>query len=216
VILFWQQLVQIPGFSQPCIALDCRLYVKLVYMTGDKHVYTTPYAHKHVFILSRYISPRPITDFVGSVLGKFQKHRDFILATCVKSLLYKEGTKFTIGKVENTVSNMPIFVRRLLESKRICLQDLRFIYIHNAKCCVTKMIMGVMHAHSSNNNCAISVRVCSRVSVFSRCYGCDRGTFSKINKFDRKLNILPSLGTNPHFRTLLHSPYGLDGVSDGE
>ena len=41
------------------------------------------------FILSGDISPRPVKDFVGSVLGKFQKHCDFILATIYAAVLGK-------------------------------------------------------------------------------------------------------------------------------
>jgi len=109
---------------------------------------------------------------------------------------------------------MPIVARRLLESKRICLQDMHFIYITHAKCCITKLMAGVTHSHHSNNSCAISLRLDGNTMIFSKCYGCDSFTFSGINKFDAKLNILPSLTTYTAFRTILHSPYGLDHVTD--
>jgi len=47
----------------------------------------------------------------------------------------------------------------LLESKRICLQDVRHIYIKHAKCCVTKLMAGIAHSHHSNNSRAKCFKV---------------------------------------------------------
>ena len=132
-----------------------------------------------------------------------------------KKLLYQEGTAFSIDKVEiNAIAMLPIVVLRLLESKRICLQDVRHIYIKHAKCCVTKLMAGITHSHHSNNSRAISVRLDGKTMMFTKCWGCDELVFSKINKIDGRLNILPSLRTNPAFHMILHSQYGLDRVVD--
>jgi len=140
---------------------------------------------------------------------------EWALPAYAKRLLYQEGTAFCIDKVEiNAIAMLPIVVLRLLESKRICLQDVRHIYIKHAKCCVTKLMGGVTHSHHSNNSRAISVRLDGKTMMFTKCWGCDEHVFSKINKIDGRLKFLPSLRTNPSFHMILHSQYGLDRVVD--
>ena len=123
-------------------------------------------------------------------------------------------TVFRISKVITTDEAMPVVARRLLERGCITLADMRFVYVMHAKCCVSQLMSGIHHSHSSNNGCAMAIRLEGRIDMYTRCYGCDQRMFSKINQYEK--NMLPSLSKNLAFRNIVQSPYGIDGVCDSE
>jgi len=133
----------------------------------------------------------------------------------IRKLFTQENTSFRVDKVESADRGMPLVVSRLLESKSIRLQDVRFVYITHPSCCVTRLMKCEDYHHHSNNTCAFSVLLRGKVLFFAKCYGCPQDTFGALAKMDPKLDVLPCLRTNTHFHTILHSPYGLDGVADG-
>ena len=52
--------------------------IKSVCMAGDTCVGTMAYAHKHVFLLPREISPGPVHRFSCVCLWNFQEHGVFV------------------------------------------------------------------------------------------------------------------------------------------
>jgi len=67
---------------------------------------------------------------------------------------------------------LPFVVRELLNCKIVQPGDVSFVYIENAKWCISKLMQAVKHHHHSNNACAIVVKVDNRVDIYARCYGC--------------------------------------------
>jgi len=71
----------------------------------------------------------------------------------------------------------------------------------------------VKHTHHSNNACAVAVNVDGRVDIYARCYGCKSSEYAALAKFDKN-KLLPSLAKNDAFRRIVHSPYGIECVTD--
>jgi len=74
-------------------------------------------------------------------------------------------------------------------------------------------MQAVKHCHRSNNACAVTVMVDGRVDIYARCYGCKTSEYAALAMFDKN-RLLPSLDTNYAFRRIVHSPYGIDCVTD--
>jgi len=129
--------------------------------------------------------------------------------------IFNDGThtKFTIREIRDT-DYLPPAVKLLLERKIVCPDDMCFVYIENAKWCISQLMQAVEHRHHSNNACAVAVFVDARLDIYARCYGCESCAYAKLGTFDPKTRTLPSLRENDGFRRVVHSLYGIDCVKD--
>jgi len=123
------------------------------------------------------------------------------------------STKITIREIRDT-DYLPPVVKLLLERKIVCPDDVCFVYMENAKWCISQLMNAVKHRHHSNNACAVAVFVDARLDIYARCYGCESCAYAKLGTFDAKTKMLPSLCTNDGFRRVIHSLYGIDRVKD--
>jgi len=122
------------------------------------------------------------------------------------------STQITIRPIGEKDALPPV-VRELLHRKIVQPADVSFVYIENAKWCISKLMQAVKHHHHSNNACAIAVKVDNRVDIYARCYGCKASEYAALTTFGKN-RLLPSLATNDAFRRIVHSPYGIDRVTD--
>ena len=122
-------------------------------------------------------------------------------------------TKITIREIRET-DPLPPPVRLLLERKAVSPDSVFFVYIQNAKWCISQLMKAIKHKHHSNNAYAVAVIVDGTTDVYARCHGCQSSVYSRLGTFDEKTKLLPSLRTNEAFRRIIHSPYGIDNVKD--
>ena len=108
---------------------------------------------------------------------------------------------------------LPFVMQGLLARHIVKPCDISFVYIQNAKLCISKLMCAVKHTHHSNNACAVAVTVDGRVDIYARCYGCKSSEYAALAKFDKN-KLLPSLAKNDAFRRIVHSPYGIECVTD--
>ena len=108
---------------------------------------------------------------------------------------------------------LPFVMQGLLARHIVKPCDISFVYIENAKLCISTLMRAVKHRHHSNNACAVAVTVDGRVDIYARCYGCKSSEYAALAKFDKN-KLLPSLAKNDAFRRIVHSPYGIECVTD--
>ena len=126
----------------------------------------------------------------------------------------KTTTNFQVKEIQDiSPSNFPYSVQQLLINKNIHLSDIKFIYVKHPKCCVNKLLCGIKHAHHSNNSCAVAITVNGKIDIYTRCYGCGNQSLSHFHVFGNNC-LLPSLTTNPVFHQIIHTPLGIDSVTD--
>jgi hypothetical protein len=122
-------------------------------------------------------------------------------------------TKITMREIRDT-DCLPPAAKLLLERKIVCPGDIYFVYIENAKWCISQLMKAVKHRHHSNNACAVAVFVDARLDIYARCFGCESCAYAKLGTFDAKTRLLPSLRENDGFRRVVHSLDGIDCVKD--
>jgi len=161
-------------------------------------------AKRTSFIISEAASKKAKPNSVNAsgFLGHYFKH----------IFVDEASTQITIRPIGEKDA-LPLVVRELLHRKIVQPGDVSFVYIENAKWCISKLMQAVKHHHHSNNACAIAVKVDNRVDIYARCYGCRASEYAALTTFGKN-RLLPSLVTNDAFRRIVHSPYGIDCVTD--
>jgi len=129
----------------------------------------------------------------------------------------KVKTTFQTQEIqEDEFCKFPPVVQELLHNGTVMRDDVVFIYIKHAKCCVNKLLCDITHAHHSNNSAAVAVRIRERVDIYTRCYGCTNTNLKHINKYDDEYKCLPRLKTNAVIERIICTRHGIDNVLDSD
>jgi len=118
-------------------------------------------------------------------------------------------TKITVREIWET-DWLPPAVKLSLEQKIVTSDRIFFVYIHEAKWCISQLMNAVKHRHHSNNACAVAVFVDDRMDIYACCYCCKSPVYAKLATFDGKTKMLPSLKSKDAFLRVIYSPCGID------
>jgi len=166
-------------------------------------------------IVSKRASLTPLTILEASTKKAKTQNDDVlvILDTYFKHIFCDQATTQLTVRAIHEKDPLPLVVRELLNRQIVKPSDVSFVYITEVKWCISKLMQAVKYCHRSNNVCAVTVMVDDRVDIYARCYGCKTSEYAALAMFDKN-RLLLSLDTNDAIHRNVHSPYGIDCVTD--